>query len=265
MKQYKKILLYLLLVVVFSSCVTTKKINYLQTRDGIPQYVDTVSYVDYKLQKGDYLYIRVKTLNAEDYVTFNGNINVYGQSQMTSDNSVERLYLYLIGEDDCIDYPYIGKVKVAGDDLRGVKEKLEEKLSEMLNEFSVDVRMANRSFSVIGESGSGRYEIPRDKITIFDALAMSGGLTNYSKRNKIQIIRQTVDGTIVKTFDIRSSSIIDSEYYYIQPNDVIYVPFKDSKYWGMSTLTTTLSVAFTTISVSVFVYSLVNTIVSLYK
>lgn len=262
-KQYRILLLCLFWVILLSSCVTTKDINYLQSGYNIPQYADTVGYTDYKLQRGDYLYIRVVTMNADDSDTFNGSVNVSGASQMSSDNSVARLYLYLIGEDNCIDYPYVGKLDVVGLNLREVKGLLEEKLATMLNGFSIDVRLSNRTFSVIGESGAGRYKISREKINIFDALAMSGGLTDYSKRKDIQIIRQTADGTIVKSFDIRSEGIINSEFYYIQPNDVIYVPFRDSKYWGLNNFTSVLSVTFASISFSYFIYSVVHSIVKL--
>ena len=125
------------------------------------------------------------------------------------------------------------------------------------------MRLSNRTFSIIGESGAGRYTIPREKLTIFEALAMSGDLSFYAKRSNIQIIRQTENGTVVKTFDIRTKSIIDSEFYYIQPNDVIYVPFQNAKYVGASNFTNVISLVFTTVSFGMFIYSIVNSIIKL--
>ena len=260
MKKTKYIYVLCLLVLMLSSCVMSKKINYLQEGDNVPVYNDSVSFDDYKLQRGDYIYIRVNAIDQEMADMFNGNINVTNMFYMTPDNSSARLYLYLVEEDNCIDYPYVGRVNVSGKSLREVKLLLEEKLDGMLQGFSVDVRLANRSFSIIGESKTGRYNIPREQLTIYEALAMSGDLSLYANRKEVHLIRQTPEGTKVMKFDLRSKSIIDSEYYFIQPNDVIYIPFDGAKHWGANHFTSVLSMTFATVSFGLFVYSIVNTI-----
>lgn len=258
----------LLISALLPSCVMSHKLNYLQQRDNLPEYNDSLKFEDYRLQRGDYLYVRISAIDADAAEVFNGfsggGGNISGQN-MSSDNPTSRLYMYLVDEDDCIDYPYIGKLKVTDKTLREVKGILENGLSEMLTGFSVDVRLANRSFSILGEAGTGKYTIPKEKLTIFEALAMSGDLKMYSNRSKIQIIRQTSKGTVVKTFDIRTKSIIDSEFYYIQPNDVIYVPFTNAKAWGASHVTNVISLTMTTISFGLFIYSIVNSIITLAK
>lgn len=265
MKSYRNILLYITLVAIFSSCVMSKKLNYLQDGKNVPVYNDSIAFEDYTLQRGDYLYIHVNSVEKEVAQIFNGSINNNGIQQFNADNAVARLYLYLVDEDDCIDYPYVGRIPVAGKTVREVKHILTDSLSTMLKHYSVDVRLSNRSFSIIGEAGSGRYNIPREKTTIFEALAMCGDLSLYSKRNKIQLIRQTPDGAIVKTFDLRAKTIIDSEYYYIQPGDVIYVPFQDAKYWGAQNFAGILSVTVATVSFGMFIYSIVNSIIQATK
>lgn len=249
------------------SCVMSHKLNYLQERDNLPEYNDSLKFEDYKLQRGDYLYVQISAIDADVANTFNGfsgNGNNLANNA-NSDNASARLYLYLVDEDDCIDYPYVGKLKVTDKTLREVKGMLETALGEMLTGFSVEVRLANRSFSILGEAGTGKYTIPKEKLTIFEALAMSGDLKMYSNRSKIQVIRQTSKGTVVKTFDIRTKSIIDSEFYYIQPNDVIYVPFTDAKAWGASHVTNVISLTMTTISFGLFIYSIVDSIIKMTK
>lgn len=265
MKKTKYIYVFSLLVMMLSSCVMSKKINYLQEGNRIPMYNDSVSFDDYKLQRGDYIYIRVNAIDMEMADMFNGNISVSNMSYMTPDNSTARLYLYLVEEDNCVDYPYVGRIEVVGRSLREVKLMLEEKLDGMLQGYSVDVRLANRSFSIIGESGTGRYNIPREQLTIYEALAMSGDLSLYANRKEVHLIRQTSEGTKVMKFDLRSKSIIDSEYYFIQPNDVIYIPFDSAKHWGANHFTSVLSMTFATVSFGLFVYSVVNTIVKASK
>ena len=265
MKKAKYIYILSLLVMLLSSCVMSKKINYLQEGEHVPVYNDSVSFDDYKLQRGDYVYIRVNAIDMEMAEMFNGNISISSMTYMTPDNSTARLYLYLVEEDNCIDYPYVGRVDVAGRSLREVKLLLEERLDGMLQGYSVDVRLANRSFSIIGESGTGRYNIPREQLTIYEALAMSGDLSLYANRKEVHLIRQTSEGTKVMKFDLRSKSIIDSEYYFIQPNDVIYIPFDSAKHWGANHFTSVLSMTFATVSFGLFVYSVVNTIVKASK
>ena len=257
----KLLLLFLPLVLLLSSCMTTKRLNYLQTGSGIPQYADSIEYEDYRLQKGDYLYIRIYSPNPEDLATYNGTTgssNQYQQLSQAGDNANARLLLYLVAEDGTINYPYVGKLQVLNKTTREVKFLLEDVLRESISAFSADVKLSNRSFSVLGESGSGRYSIPKEKLTIFQALAMSGDMSLYAKRNKIQIIRQTEHGTVVKTFDLRSQSIINSEYYYIQPNDVIYVPFDNAKFFGVSHVTGALSLVISTFSFGLLIYGLVT-------
>lgn len=260
---FKFVVVALLAAALLPSCVLSRKINYLQQRDDLPEYNDSLRFEDYRLQRGDYVFIRLSSIDPEMSEMFNGqsgNYQLSGQS-LSSDNASSRLYMYLVGEDDCINYPYVGKVKVTGKTLREVKLLIEDGLKTMLTGYSVEVRLANRSFSVIGEAGSGKFTIPKEKLTIFEALAMSGDLQLYSKRSQIQIIRQTEKGTVVKTFDIRSRSIVDSEFYYVQPNDVIYVPFNDSRVMGANHVTSVLSITFTTVSLGLLIYSIVNTIV----
>ena len=265
MRNYSRIFIYICLVILMGSCVMSKKINYLQEGNNVPVYNDSVSFDDYLLQRGDYIYIHVNAIDLDMADMFNGNISISNMSYMTPDNSTARLYLYLVDEDDCIDYPYVGKIAVAGKTLREVKLTLEEKLSGMLKGYSVDVRLANRSFSIIGESGTGRYNIPREQLTIYEALAMSGDLSLYANRKDVHLIRQTPEGTKVMKFDLRSKSIIDSEFYYIQPNDVIYIPFDGAKHWGASHFTSVLSMTFATVSLGLFVYSIVDAIMKASK
>ena len=249
-----------LLLLLLSGCMGPRQVNYLQTGRGIPDYTDTVAFTDYILQRGDYLYIKVFSLNTSDMMIFNGDNNQTSYSPTYGDNASSRLYLYLVGEDGSIDYPFVGKVPVVGKNLREVKELVEWLLDEMMTSYSVEVKLANKTFSVIGESSTGRYVLNKEKVTIYEALAMSGDLKLYAKRQKIHVIRQTENGTAVKTFDIRSKSIIDSEFYYIQPNDVIYVPFTNSRSMGVNSVGEALGFTFSVVSLGFLIYSIVTAI-----
>jgi len=117
------------------------------------------------------------------------------------------------------------------------------------------VKLANRTFSIITDSKSSRVQIPAEKMTIFQALAMSGDLAQYSDRSKIKLVRQTEEGTIVKIFDLRPKSIIDSEFYYIQPNDVLYVQHTFAKHFGIDHITAAISATLGTASLGLIIYT----------
>lgn len=112
-------------------------------------------------------------------------------------------------------------------------------ISQKLNAFSdgttADVTLANRYFSVLGEAGSNRITMPNTSITILQALTLAGNIGPYGDRSKVTIIRQNEAGSTTKTFDLRSKEIIDTEFYYIQPNDVIYIPQTSKKFLGSTT------------------------------
>lgn len=259
MQNLRHIPILLTIAWLLGSCMSTRMLNYLQpSGHGIPEYADTVEYRDYCLQKGDYLYIRVYAPDEKMVATYNGYMAQHNAVVDNADVATARLYMYVVGEDGCINFPYVDKIEALGRTTREVKFAIEKALIEQVPAASVTVKLVNRSFSILGESGSGRFQIPKEKLNIFQALAMCGDLSHYSKRNEIQLIRQTENGTIIKTFDLRGKSIINSEFYYIQPGDVIYVPFNNAKFFGVNHFSGIISLSMSTISFGVMIYGIVN-------
>ncbi len=210
---------------------------------------DTAQNPDYRLQLRDLLYIRVFSSDETASKLFNTTLN--------QSNQVGTLYSYQVFEDGTIDLPFIGAVYVQGKTLREAKTIIEAELSKILSSVSVNLSIQNKTFSIIGESGCGRFAMPRERINIFQALALSGGLSTFSDRKHLKIIRQMDNGeTQIFNVDIRSKDIVNSEFYYILPNDVIYVPYMTEKTFGITHFTGILSTTLSTIS-------LVATIVNL--
>ena len=263
--------LFILAVVGFalSSCVTARKVNYMQDPDKyIPHYADTLSFEDYQLRIGDRLYVYVYSIDEKVMQMYNaGGSNASQMRQQMSHGGTYGsydLYTYLIDEEGNIDFPTIGKQNVVGKTTREVKYQLEEELSKLLTEIpgysmvSVEVNIVNRSFSIIGAQ-SGRYMINKEKMTIFEALAMAGDLGEFNSRKEIKIVREKDGVTTIKTFDARSKEIVNSEFYYIEPNDIIYVRQIPGYSFGINHVTTVIGVTAATISFGVFIYSIVQT------
>ena len=263
-------MLFALVGMALSSCVTARKVNYMQKPDNqIPSYADTLSYEDYVLRIGDRLYVYVYSLNEDIQKMYNaGGANSSQMRQQMSYGGTMYgsydLYTYLVDQDGNIDFPTIGKVAVQGKTTRDVKLKLEQELGTLLQEIpgysmvSVEVNVLNRSFSIIGAQ-SGRYTINKEKMTIFEALAMAGDLGEFNSRQEIKLVREKNGVTTIKTFDARSEDIINSEYYYIEPNDIIYIRQIPGYSFGINHVTTVIGVTAATISFGVLIYTIVQT------
>lgn len=269
MVKLRNILFFAIVSWALSSCVTARKVNYMQKPDKqIPSYTDTLSFEDYKVRIGDRLYIYVYSLDEKIMKMYNagGSSSSQMRQQMTGGgmNSSYDLYTYLVDEEGMIDFPTIGKLYVQNLTSRQVKMLLEEELSKLLQEIpgystiSVEVHIVNRSFSIIGAQ-SGRYPITKEKMTIFEALALAGDLGEFNSRKEVKLVRERNGVTTIKTFDARSEDIVNSEYYYIEPNDIIYIRQIPGYSFGINHVTTVIGVTAATISFGVFIYSIVQT------
>lgn len=257
--QKRNIFYFLFTLFLFTSCITAKKVNYLQDKNiTIPHYKDSTIYKDYKLNTGDRIYIKVFSTSEEVNYMFNLAPQIENQV-LLGNNVYSELYTYLVKSDGNIIFPMLDDVYVKGKTVREIKSILEEKLTPLIaggsNQCSVEVRVVSRYFSVIGGSASGRFPITKEKINIFQALALAGDIGVYGDRSKIRIIRETENGTEIKMFDIRSVDIINSEYYYIEPNDVIYIQTVNEQFFSMTSFASVLSAVFSTLSFGLLIYN----------
>lgn len=268
MYKLRNILFLAIVGFALASCVTARKVNYMQEPDRyIPSYTDTLSFEDYQLRVGDRLYVYVYSLDEKITQLYNAGVRRGGQYRQQINNTnggTIDLYTYLVDENGEIDFPTIGKVAVKGLTTREVKHKLEDELGTLLKELpgfstiSVEVNIVNRTFSIIGAQ-SGRYMITKEKMTIFEALAMAGDLGEFNSRKEVKLIREKDGVTTIKTFDVRSKDIVNSEYYYVEANDIIYIRKIPGYSFGINSASTVLGVCASTLSFGVFIYTIVQT------
>lgn len=259
-KPLIQILFALLLAFGLASCVTTYQTNYLQTtQKAHSSFKDSISYQDYKLKEGDRLFIQVYSTDSKTSSLFNGSGNT-GMQMMTGNASsnASELYTYLIQPDGTIQFPIIGKVNIKNKTVRESKKILEDAIKPVLKVNSVDIRLVSKTFSIIGAGKAGRYNIPKEKINIFEALAIAGDFGFYADKSKIRILRQTPSGPQIKTFDVRNIDIINSEFYYIEPDDVIFLQPLNAQFFGITTLWTGISTILTTISFGAGIYGIIT-------
>ena len=216
-----------LLIALLSSCGSVKNIAYLQNSDTI-NYEKSKYLYDAKIMPKDELTITVNTTNAEASLPFNLLMqNAYQQGRTLSTGG-GTLMPYLVDTEGCINYPIIGRLHVAGLTKRECERLIQEKIQPYLAESEnpiVTVRMSSYSISVLGEvARPGSYMVAREEINIFEALAQAGDLTIYGVRDRVKLIRKDASGKKeIHTLNLNDADIVNSPYYYLQQNDVVYV------------------------------------------
>lgn len=246
----KKIVLFAT-VVLMASCIPQKKLIYMQDLSAEKEYTNPYTKAEqitelYKIQPGDYLYIKVNTTKVELDKMYN-----LGSSQQTAQigQSYSNKYMsYLVKDNGTIDFPFVGEVPVAGKTTTEIKETVQQLLSKTMDSFSVQVVLSNASFTVLGEVRKpGEYAMNRDQITIYEAISIAGDITGFGKRNRIRIVRPTPEGSTTLLVDLTDKNLVDSQKYYIYPNDLIYVEPMLAKQFGIG---------------DTFSYSLISLIIS---
>lgn len=232
--KIRLLLLATLLVSFLGSCVTPKDTNLLQDiQKNYP--IDVNLNNDYKVIPGDQLVLKIFTLDDSLRELFGPYIQTTPQGVGNTSASQANPNVLNVYSDGTVKIPYIGSIKVEGYTIPEIKKIFEDQFTSFSPNLTVNVNLQNRYFSVLGKAGQGRVSMPLEKINIFQALALSGHFDTFGDRKNVKIIRQTPNGTEVKTFDIRSKDIVDSEYYYIKPNDVIYVSEMNRTFFGRVT------------------------------
>lgn len=220
----KTILLFL--VMLFFSCVPKKEIIYYQNIDSINQKDRTNSY-EIKIQPDDLLSIIISADNPEAVIPFNLGATEEDSSGKQSSAS------YLVDVNGFVDFPVIGKLKVSGLSRTETLKLFQDKLAPYIKNPVVIIRILNFKISIQGEvTESGIYPINTERVTLIEALTMAKDLTIYGKRDNILIIRE-IDG--VKSYNrvnITNADFINSPFYYLAQNDVVYVEPNKNKVNG---------------------------------
>ena len=255
----KKILILfgilLLATTLLSSCGTTKQIAYLQNSDSI-DFAQSRFLYDARIMPKDQITISVNTTTPEASVPFNLLLqNSYTQGRSVS-SANSTLMPYLVDNDGFINFPIVGRLKVGGLTKAEAEQLVTEKIRPYMAESEnpvVTVTMASYSVSVLGEvNRPGTFQVSREKITILEALAQAGDLTIYGVRDRVKLIREDATGKkSIETLNLCDANIINSPYYYLQQNDVVYVePNKIKAQNSKVGQTTTLWFSATSILVS---------------
>ncbi len=228
--KMRKIILPMALVamaLVLGSCGSTKNVAYFQNSDVIDEDQSSFLY-DARILPKDQLTITVSTTNPDAAVPFNLTIPTPYNTNSRSTYSQAMLQSYLVDNAGYIQFPIVGSLKVGGLTKSEAEQLIQTKIKHYMNAEEtpiVTVRMSSYSISVLGEvARPGTFMVSREKISILEALAQAGDLTIYGVRDKVKLIREDSNGKKeYHTLNLNDANIINSPYYYLQQNDVVYV------------------------------------------
>nr|WP_243739229.1 polysaccharide biosynthesis/export family protein [Flavobacterium sp. 245] len=213
-----------MLLFLFFSCGSKKDVVYYQNIDGMTAQQNANSY-EIKLQPDDLLMILVSADDPEVAIPFNlRTYSTTNNNRLDVTRGQETVQLYLVDQSGNIEFPVIGKLKVSGLTRTEALKMLQEKIGTYIKNPIINLRIMNFKISLQGEVNlPGTYPITSERVTLVEALSMAKDLTIYGRRDNILVIRE-VDG--VKSYnrvDITKSDFINSPFYYLSQNDVVYV------------------------------------------
>ena len=248
-----KMLVVIVTSIILTGCYSHRVIGLLQEpgKHKIPEYEKDTIREPYRIHVNDEIIYRLITMDETISKVLGANQGINNQYA----NS------YRVHQDGTIDLPFLQPLHLEGLTIEEAQDVVREAFKEIIPDADVKVALYNKTFTVIGDISSGEYYIYKEKMNIFEALAMTGDLMNSGDRRHVRIIRPNGDEEPeILEFDIRSNSIIDSKYYYIYPNDVIYVARTKDSFFKVASYTGFLGLITSSVSLLITVLNYATTL-----
>lgn len=270
MKTFKAFLLFVVLGASFS-CVSNKKITYLQELEGqtSPNVYSSQKYgyqeEEYRLQNYDIVEINIKTSSVElneFFEIFTGTENNMAMNMGQTGGDLFFMNGYTLDDKGQVEIPLLGKVTLLGLTTEEAKNLIHKQVQQYVpdDNYFVRVRLGGVRFSAIGEfTVPGKRTILQNRVTIFEAIASAGDMTTIAKRDEVILLRQYPDGSQVHKINLNDRNLLSSEFYFIQPNDVLYAePLKVRELGAGTNFIQTLALITSTVSTVALILTLVR-------
>ena len=230
-RSVSKSIIFFLTICFFTSCVDTRKTTYFNDLNDTVLKSSNYDLAEHIIQRNDILSIRVTSLNNDASLVFNST-NTQGASIVTATGSRSESSGYMVSADGNIELPMLGVIKADGLTKTQLKEKITKIIldKKLLVEPIVDIRQLNYEVTILGEVAKPTViTVPNEKISLIKALGVAGDITIFGRKDNVLLIREDDGKKIIKRLDLNSSNFLQSEYYYLKPNDVVYVEANKNK------------------------------------
>jgi polysaccharide export outer membrane protein len=252
--------LFFLVILVGSACkgpTELDKIIYMNGLEPGKTYLNGPFPEEYRIRPNDQLYIQVISDDPAN-AAFLNLTGVQSSSNTASSQEGLELITYLVDNDGNINYPQLGEIHVGDLKTGEVRDIIQKEVDKYLETASVFVKLVNRNITVIGEVKSpGQKSMVKNQLTIFEALGTAGDITDWGNRKNIKVIRELPEGKHIAEIDLTAPNVITSPYYYILPNDIIYVEHRDKIYGDKNVpYGTRLSLGLSVISITLLILNI---------
>lgn len=208
-------------LMVLGSCGSRKNMVYLQP-DSTEINTKYEQYIP-KIQVNDILTLAVTAADPKVTAPFNP-VSTMSSANMTQATDMALRPTYTVSEDGTITLPMLGKVHVAGLTRLEAIEKIRLELGQYIKDPGVNINFNNFRISVLGEvARPGSFTFPSERVTILEALGTAGDLTIRGIRNNVMVIREANGRKTIHRLDLTKQDVLNSPYYYLGQNDVVYV------------------------------------------
>ena len=217
-------ILILFLIIALTSCASKKDVYYFQ--DINSSSVEN-SFKFLNIQPGDILDIQIKALNPESVLIFQRQSVLTQQQLQVQNRAIDG---YLVGENGTINLPIIGTLDTSEKTTNTLTLEIQEALSPYIKSPSVNIRLLNFRVSVLGEvARPGTFTVLEERVSLPQVLGLAGDLTINGDRNHVLLIRNENNQTINQVIDLTKSDFLDSPFYFLKQNDIIYVRPNNAK------------------------------------
>jgi polysaccharide export outer membrane protein len=228
-------------IIFLGSCTTQSKLMYLSNLDttSVQQFFP-MERPDYRIQYQDILYVNVTTLNNEMNDLLNPGFQQYTYSLYSSQSNIY-IYGYTVNDSGYISLPILGDVYVYGLTIDEITWSISERAKEFLKDATVNVKLLTFKFTVVGEvNRPGTYVNYNNQLTVLEAIGMAGDISNYGNRKRVLVVRPTKEGTYTYRINVQDKNLLQSQGYFLLPNDVVIVEPIKSKPFQLNIPTITL-------------------------
>ncbi|HEX5150788.1 MAG TPA: polysaccharide biosynthesis/export family protein [Parafilimonas sp.] len=232
-KIFSTVLICFFFCAILSSCASYKNVAYFKDFPDTAKRtsVETSSFKSPVIKPDDLLSITIQTVDPDVSAVLNSANSVMQTTSATTTSQQQTLPGYLVDKNGEVELPFVGKMKLEGYTTVEARDAIREAMLKYVKNPIVNVKFNNFKVTVLGEVlKPATYIMPTEKVTVFDALGQAGDLTIYARRENILVIRDSLDNKKnMVHLNLNSKDIMSSPYFYLQPNDVVYVEPNESK------------------------------------
>lgn len=254
----KKQIFLLLIFFLAISCKPKKNMIYMSNHN-FDQEVSQARYTGLKIKEADVLEIRVSAFDEIAVKPF--NLSSMSATNDPAENASSNVVnQYTVSEDGFVIMPVLGRIYCKGMTKKQLQEDIEERLKTYLTDPRVDVRLTNFRVSVLGEVGNpGQVMTNNEKINLFQALALAGDMTPAADRTNVKLLRYSEENQkdSIISLDFSDSGIVNSPYYYLQQNDILYIEPDRNKQIAANTTNPNRAMFLQVLAVSLSVIALI--------